>query len=123
MTPLASLLAAVEAGDFDATPERPTPKFNAFCRAWEAAFDYAHNYNKGWDVFYRKDVTAAIALCEAMLPGCAVAVGFDENGPMAEIAHPLGCEMPNISERADTPARALLIAGLRALVAKESANG
>lgn len=139
MTPLASLLAAVEAGDFDATPERPTPKINAFCNAWEAAFGVGvYSYQRAWTAYATKDVNAAISLCKAMLPGWRWGIrshdaiegdGFFAwlNSPDYKVLIWIAGDQEttdvlsglHTSADADTPSRAILIAMLRAMVARE----
>lgn len=136
MTPLARLLAAVESNDDLAVDElRRAMASNAHDKG---QIHYAHEIGR---VYYRKDVNAAISLCEAMLPGwgwniaaCCVSddawVFPDFNSPthgdrlsksVPQLIHGLEwAEYTDVDLRpAGNPARALLIAMLRALVAME----
>ena len=68
MTDLDELIAAVEAGSFDADTERKAPRFNAFADAFEVALGMKPSYADGWGA-YRGSLDAALRLHEALLPG------------------------------------------------------
>ena len=63
---LDKLIAAVEAGEFDGQPA----KYNAFARAWEAAFGafFEPNFTGPFSA-YCGSLDAALALHNALLPG------------------------------------------------------
>lgn len=110
---LKELAATVEAGEWDAYSAAytwPTGKFVG--AAWVHEFSMAHNA-------FHDSVDGAIALLETVLPECEWSVGTDKHGPVAFIYRPF--RVP-IDERAATPARALLLATLRALIAQEQAQ-
>ena len=65
---LDKLIAAVEAGGFDASAERNVPRFNAFADAFEAALGMRPSYADGWSA-YRGGLDAALRLHNAMMPG------------------------------------------------------
>ena len=115
---LTDLLAKVEAGEFDATEDRPA-KFNGFCSHWEAARGaYTNpNYKTAW-LAYNGSLDAAKALHEAVLPGWGYAV----SPQYARVVDPIPLYgSPNKSKdaiNADNPARAWLIALLKALIAE-----
>lgn len=100
MGDLDKLIAAVEAGAFDADEERKVPKFNAFADAFEAALGMKPSYADGWGA-YRGSLDAALRLHEALLPGWE-------------------WHLKSWSGMADTPARAWLLAILRALQAQSA---
>jgi hypothetical protein len=130
---LGELIKAVEAGTFDATNERPA-RFNAFMDLAEHVFPQdvrALNAN-GWNA-YRGDLNAAMALHKALLPGFFVTltrlckewdgdtITLEPDDWRAEVYDGTRNET-GIYETADSadPARAWLLAILRALEAAEA---
>lgn len=113
MTPLARLLAAVEAGPLWlpgdlAISKRASKMINAAFPDDEDGENFCAAYGEG-------DVTAAISLCGAMLPGCTWAICKGEGAIIwDDPEYPPEGESDN-----PDPARALLIALLRAMVAQE----
>jgi hypothetical protein len=112
-TPTARLLAAVESGPLWSNADLVISK--SVCDMIRAVFQN-EEYDSNFFGAYDGDVTAAISLCEALLPGWmwnlesgADAIVWTQDDPSIQ-AHGF----------ADTPARALLIALLRALVAQEA---
>ena len=114
MTPLARLLAAVEAGplwDIDDPFSVPSKDVSDLIRA---SFAHEDGWSDFCEAYASKDVTAAISLCGAMLPG----VRMEIIGPYDD-----GLWLVNLPDQDSVintnPARALLIALLRAMVARE----
>ena len=103
MTPLASLLAEVEAG---LIPDQVV-SFSPRC---------GYDFETGYQMMqaYQGSTDAAISLCGAMLPGAELMMYRAENGPewMVNLRNQDSVFNPD-------PARALLIALLRAMVARE----
>lgn len=102
------LLAKVEAGDL------PFPALNEIFPRRGATIELVAKA-------YHGSLDAAKALHEAVLPGWAfsLAVGKRANGEMGCGAFLVHDELEGIDGEADTPARAWLIAILKALIAKE----
>lgn len=134
-----ALLVKVKAGEFDPTnPDKPIWKFNKFCDAFEDAFGLCDRHlEKFWNA-YKGSTDAAIALIEAVLPGWVInclRLWLNERGKpdaFAEIygTHEFAGERywhhpsdGRATGESDTPARALLIAILEALIAMEKNNG
>lgn len=119
MGDLDKLIAAVEAGGFDASAERNVPRFNAFADAFEAALGMRPSYADGWRA-YRGSIDAALRLHEALLPGYTRSVDatVPEMGILVEIWSPSGPIVgvgDNVCE-----ARAWLLGILRALQAQST---
>lgn len=115
---LKELAAKVEVNFFDGEP----PKFNSFCDEWEAIFGiYVHpTYSNPWRA-YNGDLNAAKALHDAVLPGWAWSVktlATDSVQVWTNRAYGLR-EPGHIGTTKDNPARAWLLAILRALIAQE----
>ena len=114
MTPLARLLAAVEAGplwDIDDPFSVPSKDVSDLIRA---SFAHEDGWSDFCEAYASKDVTAAISLCGAMLPGAELMMYRAENGPewMVNLRNQDSVFNPD-------PARALVIAMLRAMAARE----
>ena len=107
---LAKLIAAVEAGAFDGVPV----KYNAFARAWEAAFGsyYEPNFTGPLSA-YSGSLDAAKALHKAVLPECAYVISHRASEIYVFVQKG---ERKKWHEGVDRcPARAWLLAILRAL--------
>ena len=111
---LDKLIAAVEAGIFDAGETRPV-RFNEFVHHFEAAFGL-QLYEHAWDA-YTGSLDAAKRLHDAQLPGwdwCVMPTGVSVYS--AEDNSPIDADI-------DNPARAWLLAILRAVKAHPSTPG
>lgn len=104
MTPLASLLAAVESGEW------PQANIGAYDQINGVPLEIWHRGRKAFE----GSTDAAISLCEAMLPGWRWNFLVDQG----LVTSPDGVEF--FEHQTGNTARALLIAVLRALVAKET---
>ena len=99
---LAALAAAVEAGDANGDhfgmvwPPNDRDAWRINCTAWEA---------------FNGDLNAAVRLVEALFPGWGWVV---ENDSTAAVWHPDTLGVSRDLSTSDTPARALLLAVLRA---------
>ena len=115
MTDLDKLIEAVEADAFEASP----PRFNAFAAAFEAALGMKPSYVDGWGA-YRGSLDAAKRLHDALLPGWSWAIQNDAANVIFSTAHVARVwDIPVYSaECKDNPARAWLLAVLRAVKAK-----
>ena len=116
---LVALKDAVEAGEFlDLDPK--SPRFNKFMRAAEPALDLGANPASAWRAYCFNDVNAALALLGAVLPGWGMGIiGPMSSGEYRATVLPRQDDPPEYHGNAPTPARALLLATLAALVEKE----
>lgn len=121
MSDLERLIDAVEAGYFDADEERNVPRFNAFADAFESALGMRPSYLDGWGA-YRGSLDAAHRLHEALLPGWVVH-DFTQY-PLYWHIVLNGNTAPHFFHgKAATPARAWLLAALKALKATTKTGG
>lgn len=114
MTALDKLIEAVEAGGYDATPDRAA-RFNDFSEAWEAARGaYTQpGYKTAWRA-YHGSLDAALALHEALLPGWWFQTSAVDGWATCYVERS-GAGVPEEApSAAETPARAWLLAILRA---------
>jgi hypothetical protein len=126
---LERLIAAVEAGDFDASNIRPA-RFNAFIDACEVTLpqDVRGLTTAAWQA-YNGSLDAALRLHEALLPGWGWAVDWRDDGFVMAWLSPNLNRMPEaeraaaplVDERnySGKPARAWLLAILRAMAKRE----
>ena len=118
-TALDKLIEAVETGAYDAVGKRHR-RFNAFCDDWEAlrGVHEQPSYTAAWNA-YNGSLDAALALHEALLPGHWLGEmggnrGLDGKNWYAQINHQKGTATFYHDAVSSTPARAWLIAILRA---------
>lgn len=102
---LQELLAKVEAGDYD-------KRFNGFCDQWEKVMPIG-SYGDAWRA-YNGSLDAAKALHAAVLPGHRARIDIGRKF-RAWVITP---ENAKFDAYADTPARAWLIAIIKALIAE-----
>lgn len=127
---LTELLEKVEAGEFDAPPSSArAPFFNAFMDIADIALPKNVTSCSGiaWRAYNMLSLDAAKALHEAVLPGWDYAIyvpkGFQPEVQLeTETMRCLDGFEP-LSGLADNPARAWLIAIIKALIAMEKDNG
>lgn len=119
MGDLDKLIAAVEAGGFDASAERNVPRFNAFADAFEAALGMRPSYADGWGA-YRGSLDAARRLHEALLPGWKWGTGFGIAMGFASVCPKDQSPIRATSVENAIPARAFLLAILRAMKAQST---
>lgn len=102
------LIAAVKAGEFDGQPF----KYNAFAKAWEAAFGaYTEPNFTGPEAAYHGSLDAALALHNALFPGW----GWLLSASNAKVSPYNDTEdVAGSYGMADNPARAWLLAILKA---------
>ena len=113
---LEDLLVQVEGGAFDATKDR-VARFNDFRRLAETAFvqDVTGQNALSWNA-YKGSLDAAKALHEAALPGRSWEIWRVDNDEQVPF---YGVNIPNVdTPYSATPARAWIIAILKALIAK-----
>ena len=102
---LRKLIEAVEAGDLSAINSSLGVMYSGLGNHWP--WDWISKVNSA----FRGSVDAAIALCEALLPGWHWNVSADG---VARVVIPSVLRPPLIVGRSKHPARALLLAVLRA---------